>query len=210
MTSALESTEMPTFGNILHRFSTIFQSLLSLRQAFSAFTVVSHLVSIPWTKSSNSIGLWKYLTKVQFAIFFGLIQTIDVAGVSHQEVQATPLARIFLSSSIIQMISSSLQERISSWWTDTIGLTIEMSSQSFLHLTIVIDAEMRLLSWKSTSSWNTLSYNLTQLLSRMSFQETSTEEPQTTSCEYDEGSSSSLIPISLENHLNLIIFMLSL
>jgi len=180
---------MPTFGNILPPFSTTSQSQLSLRQAFSAFMVVSHLVSIPWTKSSNSIDLWKFLTKVQFAISFGLIQTIDVAGVSHQEVQATPLARTFLSSSIILTILSSLQERISSWWTDTIGLTIEMSSPSSPHLTIVIDAETKLLSWKSTSSWSTLSYNSTQLLNRTSFQETSTEEPQTTSCECDEGSS---------------------
>ena len=185
------------FGNISPPFSITFQLLLSLRQAFSAFTVVSHLVSIPWTKSSNSIGLWKYLTRVQFAIFFGLIQTIDVAGVSHQEVQATPLARTSPSSSIIQTISSWSQERISSWWTDTTGHTIEMSSQSSLHLTIVIDAETRLPSWKWTSSWSTLSYNSTQLLNRTSSQETSTEEPQTTSCECDEGSSFLLLIPSL-------------
>lgn len=147
-TSAWGSMEMPTFGSTSPPFSTIFHLLLSLSQAFSAFMEVYPLASTPWTKSSNSTDSWKFLMKGLFAIFFGLIQTIDVAGVSHQEVLATPLVRISLSSSTTRMILSWLQEHTNLWWTDITGHTTGTSSLFSQHRITVTDVEMRPPSWK--------------------------------------------------------------
>ena len=46
--------------------------------------------------------------KVQFVIYCGLTPMTDVVGVFHQEVRAILLAKTYLSSSTIQIVSCAL------------------------------------------------------------------------------------------------------
>ena len=170
------------FGNISLLSSITFHWLQSLKVIFSVFMEVFLQVSTLLIKSSNSIESWKYHTRDQFAIFCGLILMIDAVGVSHQEVPDTHLVKISLSNSIIQMTLSLLPVHINLLWMDTIGHTTEISSQYSPLPTTAIDAVMKPPSWRSTSSWSILSFNLTQLQSKTNL-EISTEEPQITSCE---------------------------
>jgi len=106
MMSALENTEMPTFGNTSPVFSITFLLLLSLKETFSASMVDFLHPSILLIKLTNLIESWKCQLKDLFVISFGLTQMIDAVGVSLQEVQATLSDKISVSSSIIPMILS--------------------------------------------------------------------------------------------------------
>ena len=173
------------YGNTSLLSSTTFHSQLSSRTAYSASTAVCPQVSTHLTKSSSSIGLWKFHTRDQSAISCGQTQTTDAGGVFPHEVPDTPLAKIYLSSSITQTISNWLHVLTNLWWTAITGPMTEMSSQYSLHRTIVTDVVMRLRSWKWTSSWNTPSCNSIQHPNKMN-SETSTEGHQTISCEQSD------------------------
>jgi hypothetical protein len=104
MMSALESTEMPTYGNISPHSLITYHSQLSLKETFSAFMVVYLHQSTLLIKLTNLIELWRCQLKAQFVIFYGLIQMIDVDGVFLQEVQVTHSVRILVNNLTIQTI----------------------------------------------------------------------------------------------------------
>jgi len=106
MMSALENTEMPTFGNTSPVFSITFLLLLSLKETFSASMVDFLHPSILSIKLTSLIESWKCQLKDLFVISFGLTQMTDVVGVSLQEVQGTLLDKISVNSSITPTISS--------------------------------------------------------------------------------------------------------
>jgi len=97
---------MQMYGSTLHHFLITYHLQPSLKETFSAFMVVSHHQLTLSIKSTNLIESWKCQPKVQFVIFFGQTQMIDVVGVYHQEVLDTHLVKILVSNSTIQMISS--------------------------------------------------------------------------------------------------------
>ena len=95
---------MPMCGSVSQACLISYHSLLSLKTASSAFTVVFHQVLTLWIRSNSLIGSWKCHMKAQYVICYGLIQMTDAAGVSLQEVLVTRLDKIYLSNSITQMI----------------------------------------------------------------------------------------------------------
>jgi len=106
MMSALENTEMPTFGNTSLNCSIIFLLQLLLREISSVFTVVFLHPLILSIKLTNLIESWKCQLRVLFVISFGLIQMTDVVGVSHQEELVTLSDKISVNSSITPMTLS--------------------------------------------------------------------------------------------------------
>jgi len=84
----------------------IYHSLQSLSHRYSVSMVVSLHPLTLLTKLDNLIESKKYLMKDQFVICSGQTQMIDAVGVSHQEVQVTPLDRTFQSSSTMPITSN--------------------------------------------------------------------------------------------------------
>lgn len=120
-TNVWENTEMPMFGKFLPNFLTTCLWLQLSRTKYSVFMVDFLQVLTLLTKFDNLTEFKKYHMKVQSAIYYGLILTIVVVGVFHQEVQAIVLDKIFQSSSTTLMDLPELQEPISWWWMDTTG-----------------------------------------------------------------------------------------
>ena len=113
MMNAYVNMETLTSGSASPSYSTIFLSQPWLRTKFSASTAVYRPQSIHLIRSVSFIAFRRLLTRVQFAIYSGLILMTDVVGVSLQEVLATPLARISLNSSITQI----------TWWESPVPIS---------------------------------------------------------------------------------------
>ena len=156
MMSAWESTVTLMYGNSSQSFSIIFPWQPSLKARSSACTVVSPPASTPLIRFASSIASRRPLTKVQSVICSGLILMTDVVGVSHQEVLATASARTSQSSLITPITWRELHVLTSLSWMDTIGLTSATLLQSSQLPTTATAAVTRLLSWKSTSTWNSI------------------------------------------------------
>jgi hypothetical protein len=102
-TNVYENTEMPMCGKFSLSYSTIYPWLQSLRTKFSVSTVDSPPVLTLLIKFASLTEFKKYLTRAQFAIYYGQIQMIVVVGVFLPEVLVIVLDKIFQSSSITQM-----------------------------------------------------------------------------------------------------------
>ena len=113
MMNAFVNTETLMSGSALPNYSTIFLSQPWWRTKFSASMVVYHHQSIHSIRSASLIAFRRLLTRDQSAICSGPILMTDVVGVSLQEVLASPLARVTLNSSIIQI----------TWWESPVPIS---------------------------------------------------------------------------------------
>ena len=87
-------------------------------------------------------------TKVLCAIFYGVIPTTDVDGVSVQEVQAIHSGKTSPKRSITTTVLPSWREHINWSWRDTTGAKTGMLSRFLVPPITVTDVVIKLPSWR--------------------------------------------------------------
>lgn len=171
MINVVENTATVMSGKHWLNFSIIFHSQLLLKIHSSVFTEDSLLqlklliTFVHWREFN------KFLMKDQCAIFCGQILMIVQDGEWIQEVLVTLSVKISLKVSTTLTTWRWLLVHISWWWRyffinnfrDTQQLITKTFQQSSQLPTIVIDAEIRLLSWMSTKTSDKTTFNSTLL-----------------------------------------------
>jgi len=106
MMSVSENMGVPRFGKYSQICLITFLSVLWSKEVFSVHMVASHQALMHLIKWNPLIELWKYPTKVHYAIWSGQTPTKDVDGAWMQEEPATHLAKTSQNNSTMQMASN--------------------------------------------------------------------------------------------------------